>query len=109
MLWIVLVMRLFRLTDRENSTPSPRQAAITFFVPNAESPRAMIVASGSIALAVVIACLSWRAGPPPAPGLPPPPHPPALPPARPRGGTAGVNGGRPFPQPAAPAGFAGPK
>src|SRR5258707_27676 len=66
MLWIVLVMRLFRLTDRENSTPSPRQAAITFFVPNAEPPRGMIVASGSVALAVGVAWWSWGSGAAPA-------------------------------------------
>src|SRR5258707_15457536 len=96
MLWIVLVMRLFRLTDRENSTPSPRQAAITFFVPNAESPRAMIVASGSIALAVVIACLSWRAGPRPGPGFSPRRHPPARTRAPPRGGHGGGSGGGPL-------------
>src|SRR5258705_3294094 len=93
MLWIVLVMRLFRLTDRENSTPSPRQAAITFFVPNAESPRAMIVASGSIALAVVIACLSWRAAPRPRPALSPRRRPPPATPGAPRGGHAVVNAG----------------
>src|SRR5258705_13720896 len=99
MLWIVLVMRLFRLTDRENSTPSPRQAAITFFVPNAESPRAMIVASGSIALAVVIARLSWRGAPPPAPGFPPPRPAPAPPRPRPRGGRRGIARGRPLRRP----------
>ena len=42
----------------------------TFFVPNAESPRAMIVASGSIARAVVIAWVSCRAAPRPEPVLP---------------------------------------
>src|SRR5258708_38273873 len=89
MLWIALVMRLFRLPDRENTTPSPRQAAITFFVPNAESPRAMIVASGSVALALVIACVSWRAAAPPAPGLATTPHPPPSTPAAPPGGHAG--------------------
>ena len=43
---------------------------MTFLVPNAESPRAMIVASGSLARAVVTACLSWRAAPRPEPVLP---------------------------------------
>ena len=40
---IAVLMRLFRATDRENSTPSSTQVAITFLVPNAESPRSMIV------------------------------------------------------------------
>ena len=71
---IALVTRRFRLRVSENSTCSSRQAPITFLVPNAESPRAMIVASGSIARAVVIACLSWRAAPRPEPVLPPRSH-----------------------------------
>ena len=40
---IAAVMRWLRLTDRENSTPSSTQVVITFLVPNAESPRTMIV------------------------------------------------------------------
>src|SRR4249920_4212097 len=69
MLWIVLVMRLFRLTDRENSTPSSRQAAITFLVPNAESPRSMIVPAPHLR-AVLMACLTCRAAARPEPARP---------------------------------------
>src|SRR6476620_8440319 len=36
-------MGVFRATDRENSTPSSTQVVITVLVPNAESPRSMIV------------------------------------------------------------------
>ena len=44
---------------------------MTFFVPNAESPRSMIVAlPGRIARAVVMACLTCRAAPRPEPVLP---------------------------------------
>ena len=42
---IAVLMRLFRATDRENSTPSSTQVVITFLVPNTESPRSMIVPS----------------------------------------------------------------
>src|SRR5678815_1147155 len=58
---IAALMRLFRLTDRENSTPSATQVVITFLVPNIESPRTMIVPQGPQARAVPIACLSWPA------------------------------------------------
>src|SRR5918995_4539751 len=67
---IAALMRLLRLTDRENSTPSATQVAITFLVPNAESPRSMIVAVGRHARAVVMARLIWAAAPRPEPARP---------------------------------------
>src|SRR5271166_3815312 len=57
---IAALMRRLRLTDRENSAPSPMQVVITFLVPNAESPRTMIVAARH-PRAVPIACLIWAA------------------------------------------------
>ncbi|WP_239657359.1 hypothetical protein [Mycobacterium riyadhense] len=51
---IAAVMRLLRLTDKENSAPWATQVVIIFFVPNIESPRTMIVASELIARAVVM-------------------------------------------------------
>ena len=67
---IAAVMRLFRLTDRENSTPSATQVVITFLVPNAESPRTMIVPQGPQARAVPMACLTWPAAARPEPARP---------------------------------------
>ena len=64
------VMRLFRVTDKENSTPSSQQVVITFLVPNAESPRSMIVPVGPHARAVVMARLIWAAAARPEPALP---------------------------------------
>src|SRR6202171_5764223 len=66
---IAALMRLLRLTDRENSTPSSRQAAITFLVPNAESPRTMILPAPHLRV-VVMACLTCRAAARPEPALP---------------------------------------
>src|SRR6476661_1919198 len=57
---IAVLIRLLRATDRENSTPSSTQVAITFLVPNAESPRSMIVPAPHLR-AVPMACLTWRA------------------------------------------------
>src|SRR4029077_5571157 len=62
-------MRLLRLTDKENSTPSSTQVAITFLVPNAESPRSMIVPAAH-ARAVVMACLTCLAAARPEAALP---------------------------------------
>src|SRR6185437_3350600 len=62
-------MRLLRLTDKENSTPSATQVAITFLVPNAESPRGMIVPAAH-ARAVVRACLTCLAAARPEAALP---------------------------------------
>ena len=67
---IAALMRLFRLTDRENSTPSATQVVITFLVPNAESPRSMIVPQGPQARAVPMACLTWVAAARPEPARP---------------------------------------
>ena len=67
---IAAVMRLLRLTDRENSTPSSKQVVITFLVPNAESPRSMIVPQGPQARAVLMACLTCRRRARPEPARP---------------------------------------
>src|SRR6187200_3585993 len=63
-------MRLFRATDRENSTPSVTQVVITVLVPNAESPRSMIVPIAPHSRAVPMACLTCQAAARPEPALP---------------------------------------
>src|ERR1700739_520568 len=67
---IAALMRLVRLTDRENSMPSVMQVAITFLLPNAESPRSMILPLAPHPWAVVIACLTWVAAARPEAALP---------------------------------------
>ena len=66
---IAVLMRLFRLTARENSTPSSTQVVITFLVPNAESPRSMIVPVAPHSRVVVMARLTWVGGGAPGAGL----------------------------------------
>src|SRR5258705_10356387 len=66
---IALVIRVFRLIVRENSIASSRQVVITFLVPNAESPRSMILPAPHLRV-VVIACFTWEAAARPEPGLP---------------------------------------
>ena len=67
---IAAVRRLLRLTDRENSTPSARQAVITLLVPNAESPRTMIFPLAPHLRVVVMAALIWVAAARPEPARP---------------------------------------
>src|SRR5258708_13343426 len=66
---IALVIRVFRLIVRENSIASARQVVITFLVPNAESPRSMILPAPHLRV-VVIACFTWEAAARPDPALP---------------------------------------
>src|SRR5713101_353923 len=66
---IALVIRVFRLIVRENSIASSRQVVITFLVPNAESPRSMILPAPHLRV-VVIACFTWEAAARPEPVLP---------------------------------------
>ena len=58
---IAAMMRLLRLTDRENSTPSSQQVVMTFLVPNAESPRSMIVPRGLAGAGGGDGRLTWQA------------------------------------------------
>src|SRR4029078_766995 len=67
---MAVLMRLFRATDRENSTPSSTQVVITVLVPNAESPRSMIVSIPPHSRAVPMACLTCQAAARPEPALP---------------------------------------
>src|SRR5258705_11509603 len=66
---IALVIRVFRLIVRENSIASARQVVITFLVPNAESPRSMILPAPHLR-GVVIACFTWEAAARPEAVLP---------------------------------------
>src|SRR5260370_25561360 len=66
---IALVIRVFRLSVRENSIASARQVVITFLVPNAESPRSMILPAPHLRV-VVIASFTWEAAARPEPVLP---------------------------------------
>src|SRR5260370_37229170 len=66
---IALVIRVCRLIVRENSIASSRQVVITFLVPNAESPRSMILPAPHLRV-VGIAGFTWEAAARPEPVLP---------------------------------------
>jgi hypothetical protein len=105
---MALVTRLLRLNVTENSICSSRQAAMTFFVPNAESPRSMIVPLTPHPRVVVTACLTCRAAPRPEPVLPLRSHASAITGAACGTDSVVINGDSPLRSSARPAIFACP-
>ena len=70
MLSMARVIRGLRVITRENSIPAATAAPMTALLPNAESPRTMILPVAPQARAVLIAERSWEAAPRPDPVLP---------------------------------------